>query len=104
MVRLSLSSTRRSARTPCAPPPPRHARAAAPCHDAVRGHAPRGCRQPAVPLLVAPGRMRAQAKTTKKITLRLTCTVCKTVRLLAIKRTKHFEITEKKAKAKGPSF
>ncbi|KAG8466642.1 hypothetical protein KFE25_008021 [Diacronema lutheri] len=45
-----------------------------------------------------------KAKTTKKITLRLTCTQCKTVRLLAIKRTKHFEITEKKAKSKGPSF
>jgi len=45
-----------------------------------------------------------KAKTTKKITLRLTCTQCKTVRLLPIKRTKHFEITEKKQKAKGPSF
>mmetsp|Transcript_32143 Transcript_32143/g.95938 ORF Transcript_32143/g.95938 Transcript_32143/m.95938 type:complete len:96 (-) Transcript_32143:78-365(-) len=43
----------------------------------------------------------AQAKTTKKITLRLTCTNCKTVRLKPIKRAKHFEICDKKPKGKG---
>jgi len=42
-----------------------------------------------------------QAKTTKKITLRLTCTACKTVRLKPIKRAKHFEICDKKPKGKG---
>merc|ERR1712022_44594 len=40
-----------------------------------------------------------KAKTTKKVTLRLTCTECKTVRLAPLKRCKHFEITEKKPKA-----
>jgi len=43
----------------------------------------------------------SQAKTTKKITLRLTCTQCKTVRLKPIKRAKHFEICDKKPKGKG---
>jgi large subunit ribosomal protein L44e len=42
-----------------------------------------------------------KAKTTKKITLRLTCTNCKTVRLKPIKRSKHFEICDKKPKSKG---
>ena len=42
-----------------------------------------------------------KAKTTKKITLRLTCTNCKTVRLKPIKRSKHFEICDKKPKTKG---
>lgn len=41
-----------------------------------------------------------QAKTTKKITLRLTCTNCKSVRLKPIKRSKHFEICDKKPKGK----
>merc|ERR1712216_595027 len=35
-----------------------------------------------------------KAKTTKKITLRLTCTQCKSVRLRPIKRAKHFEICD----------
>merc|ERR1719473_842915 len=42
-----------------------------------------------------------KAKTTKKITLRLTCTECKAVRLKPIKRAKHFEICDKKPKGKG---
>ena len=42
-----------------------------------------------------------KAKTTKKITLRLTCTNCKTVRLKPIKRSKHFEICDKKPKGKS---
>ncbi len=33
-----------------------------------------------------------KAKTTKKIVLRLECTVCKTKAQLAIKRCKHFEL------------
>lgn len=37
-----------------------------------------------------------QAKTTKKITLRLECKECKTKKQLVIKRTKHFELGEKK--------
>ena len=41
-----------------------------------------------------------KAKTTKKITLRLTCTNCKTVRLKPIKRAKHFEICDKKPKVR----
>jgi large subunit ribosomal protein L44e len=45
-----------------------------------------------------------KAKTTKKITLRLTCTNCKTVRLKPIKRSKHFEICDKKPKAKGQMY
>ncbi|KAL1525601.1 hypothetical protein AB1Y20_020455 [Prymnesium parvum] len=43
---------------------------------------------------------QAPAKTTKKITLRLTCTNCKSVRLKPIKRSKHFEICDKKPKGK----
>lgn len=39
---------------------------------------------------------RLQAKTTKKITLRLECKECKTKKQLVIKRTKHFELGEKK--------
>eukprot|EP01023_Acetabularia_acetabulum_P064082 TRINITY_DN81_c0_g1_i2.p3 TRINITY_DN81_c0_g1~~TRINITY_DN81_c0_g1_i2.p3 ORF type:complete len:105 (-),score=4.83 TRINITY_DN81_c0_g1_i2:289-603(-) len=35
---------------------------------------------------------RKKAKTTKKITLRLTCMKCKSVALQPIKRCKHFEI------------
>lgn len=90
MGRRSPSSTRRSARA----------------HAHERPTRPRRARRL---LTLGPAHTRspprAQAKTTKKITLRLTCTTCKTVRLLAIKRTKHFEITEKKAKGqKGPSF
>ena len=45
-----------------------------------------------------------KAKTTKKITLRLTCTNCKTVRLKPIKRAKHFEICDKKPKSKGAMY
>ena len=45
-----------------------------------------------------------KAKTTKKITLRLTCTECKTVRLKPIKRSKHFEICDKKPKSKGAMY
>ena len=45
-----------------------------------------------------------KAKTTKKITLRLTCTNCKTVRLKPIKRAKHFEICDKKPKSKGQMY
>eukprot|EP00919_Chromeraceae_sp_WS-2016_P058604 GHVR01139338.1.p1 GENE.GHVR01139338.1~~GHVR01139338.1.p1 ORF type:complete len:104 (+),score=10.53 GHVR01139338.1:60-371(+) len=41
-----------------------------------------------------------KAKTTKKITLKLECTVCKYKRLLPIKRCKHFELGGDK-KSKG---
>ena len=37
-----------------------------------------------------------KAKTTKKITLRLECKECKAKKQLCIKRTKHFELGEKK--------
>ena len=37
-----------------------------------------------------------KAKTTKKITLRLECKECKAKKQLVIKRTKHFELGEKK--------
>ena len=37
-----------------------------------------------------------QAKTTKKITLRLECKECKAKKQLVLKRTKHFELGEKK--------
>lgn len=40
-----------------------------------------------------------QAKTTKKITLRMECKECKTKKQLPIKRTKHFELGEKKKSA-----
>merc|ERR1712187_29431 len=39
-----------------------------------------------------------KAKTTKKITLRLECTKCKSKNLLPIKRTKHFELGQEKKK------
>ena len=42
-----------------------------------------------------------QAKTTKKITLRLECKECKAKKQLCIKRTKHFELGEKKNKGSG---
>merc|ERR1712086_847248 len=45
-----------------------------------------------------------KAKTTKKITLKMTCTACKAVRLKPIKRAKHFEICDKKPKAKGQMY
>ena len=55
-----------------------------------------------LPLALIPlGRSRAQAKTTKKITLKMTCSACKAVRLKPIKRAKHFEICDKKPKSKG---
>ena len=38
-----------------------------------------------------------KAKTTKKIVVRLECKECKTKMQLALKRTKHFELGEKKA-------
>jgi len=43
-----------------------------------------------------------QAKTTKKITLRLECKECKAKKQLCIKRTKHFELGEKKKG--GPQY
>jgi large subunit ribosomal protein L44e len=39
-----------------------------------------------------------KAKTTKKVVLRLECSKCKRKSHLCIKRTKHFELGEKKAK------
>jgi len=42
-----------------------------------------------------------KAKTTKKITLRLECKDCKSKKQLCIKRTKHFELGEKKKAAAG---
>ena len=47
---------------------------------------------------------RKKAKTTKKITLRLKCTVCKTRRLNPIKRCKMFIIGEKDAYFKDGIF
>jgi large subunit ribosomal protein L44e len=35
---------------------------------------------------------KKKAKTTKKVVLRLECTVCKTKAQLALKRCKHFEL------------
>ena len=40
-----------------------------------------------------------KAKTTKKITLRLTCKECGAQSLLPLKRTKHFELGAKKKRA-----
>lgn len=42
-----------------------------------------------------------QAKTTKKITLRMECKECKTKKQLPLKRTKHFELGEKKKSTAG---
>ncbi|KAI0978182.1 hypothetical protein GJ496_011492 [Pomphorhynchus laevis] len=36
--------------------------------------------------------LRKKAKTTKKVVLRLECTVCKQKRLMPLKRCKHFEL------------
>ncbi|CAK4078375.1 unnamed protein product [Aphanomyces euteiches] len=44
-----------------------------------------------------------KAKTTKKITLRMECKECKTKKQLPIKRTKHFELGEKK-KSSGHQY
>ena len=44
-----------------------------------------------------------KAKTTKKIALRLECKECKAKKQLQIKRTKHFELGEKK-KASGHQY
>lgn len=45
-----------------------------------------------------------QAKTTKKITLRMECKECKTKKQLPIKRTKHFELGEKKKTGTGHQY
>merc|ERR1712216_1006239 len=45
-----------------------------------------------------------KAKTTKKIVLRMECTKCKRKHQSGIKRTKHFEIADKKKKVLGPVF
>ena len=42
--------------------------------------------------LIANASFRLQAKTTKKIVLRLECTACKHKRHVPIKRCKHFEL------------
>eukprot|EP00981_Chlorochromonas_danica_P003408 scaffold651_cov174-Ochromonas_danica.AAC.17 len=42
-----------------------------------------------------------KAKTTKKIVLRLECKECKTKKQLCLKRTKHFELGEKKKTSGG---
>ena len=47
---------------------------------------------------------RKKAKTTKKITLKLECTVCKRKRLIHIKRCKTFIMGKKDAKSGGPVF
>jgi len=44
-----------------------------------------------------------KAKTTKKVVLRLECTVCKTKAQLALKRCKHFELGGDK-KTKGAAL
>ncbi|EEQ83400.2 50S ribosomal protein L44e [Blastomyces dermatitidis ER-3] len=46
---------------------------------------------------------RKKAKTTKKVVLRLECTVCKTKAQLALKRCKHFELGGDK-KTKGAAL
>jgi large subunit ribosomal protein L44e len=45
-----------------------------------------------------------QAKTTKKITIRLECKECKAKKQLVLKRCKHFELGEKKKLSGGPSY
>ena len=40
-----------------------------------------------------------KAKTTRKIVLRLECKVCKAKKQLVLKRTKHFELGDKKKEA-----
>jgi large subunit ribosomal protein L44e len=41
--------------------------------------------------------MRTEAKTTKKVVLRLECTVCKYKAQMALKRCKHFELVRRPA-------
>ena len=49
--------------------------------------------------------LRRKAKTTKKLVLRVECTVCKWKNQCAIKRTKHFELGgEKKRKGQMIQF
>eukprot|EP01061_Rhynchopus_euleeides_P003688 TRINITY_DN129_c0_g2_i1.p2 TRINITY_DN129_c0_g2~~TRINITY_DN129_c0_g2_i1.p2 ORF type:complete len:105 (+),score=56.98 TRINITY_DN129_c0_g2_i1:78-392(+) len=46
-----------------------------------------------------------KAKTTKKISLKLTCTKCKRVKLTHIKRCKHFELADQgRKKSKDPTW
>jgi len=45
-----------------------------------------------------------QAKTTKKITIRLECKECKAKKQLVLKRCKHFELGEKKKLTGGPQY
>ena len=70
-----LLGTEALASTPTAPRPP-------------TPRAPHSARVPRPP----PTRARAQAKTTKKITLRLECKDCRYKMQLPMKRCKHFEI------------
>jgi len=44
---------------------------------------------------------RKKAKTTKKITLRMECSVCKSKKQIPLKRCKHFELGGEKKKAAG---
>ena len=46
----------------------------------------------------------SQAKTTKKITIRLECKDCKAKKQLVLKRCKKFELGEKKKNLEGPSY
>ena len=116
MARPSLSSTRRWACAPralCAPPEwtlGARARGGGGAGGGAglgwaRRHAvaPWGTDGRVSPLTRASGRC-CQAKTTKKITLKLTCSACKAVRLKPIKRAKHFEICDKKPKTKGQMY
>lgn len=59
-------------------------------NDRVRSPSYRPCR------LRAPCVSPVQAKTTKKVTLRLECKECKAKKQLVIARCKHFELGEKK--------
>ena len=47
---------------------------------------------------------RKKAKTTKKITLKLECTVCKRRRMIPIKRCKSFVMGKKNKSGGGPVF
>ena len=47
---------------------------------------------------------RKKSKTTKKVTLKLECTVCKTRRLNPIKRCKSFVLGKKDVSKGGPIF
>ena len=69
--------------------------------DFLRRISPRPCLKCSRKVRKVTNTSFSQAKTTKKITLKLQCSKCKEVKQLHIKRCKHFELADRKGRSKG---